>query len=121
MDKKTASFANANALPSSGLRTSPLLELGVWFIVAFLLFFCITYALKAWFFQDDFGFTRQYAHSLEAQQLLSLENFGRFVSRNVYWHVGLRYFSHNAECFSETELAMRCQLPFYGRRACSPF
>lgn len=99
MDKKTASFANANALPSSGPGTSPLLEVGVSFIVAFLLFFYIAYALKAWFFQDDFGFIRQYAHSLEARQLLSLENFGRFVSRNVYWHVGLRYFSHNAEYF----------------------
>ena len=69
------------------------------FIGAFLLFFYITYALKGWFFQDDFGFISQYAHSIEPRQLLNFENLGRFVSRNLYWHVGLRYFSYHAEYF----------------------
>lgn len=83
----------------SKAANSPLLAIGVSFIGAFLLFFYITYALKGWFFQDDFGFISQYAHSIEPRQLLNLENFGRFVSRNVYWHVGLRYFSYHAEYF----------------------
>ena len=85
--------------PESKAANSPLLAIGVSFIGAFLLFFYITYALKGWFFQDDFGFISQYAHSIEPRQLLNLENFGRFVSRNVYWHVGLRYFSYHAEYF----------------------
>ena len=83
----------------SKAANSPLLAIGVSFIGAFLLFFYINYALKGWFFQDDFGFISQYAHSIEPRQLLNLENFGRFVSRNVYWHVGLRYFSYHAEYF----------------------
>ena len=85
--------------PESKAANSPLLAIGVSFIGAFLLFFYITYALKGWFFQDDFGFISQYAHSIEPRQLLNLENFGRFVSRNVYWHVGLRYFSYHVEYF----------------------
>ena len=85
--------------PKSKVANSPLLAIGVSFIGAFLLFFYITYALKGWFFQDDFGFISQYAHSIEPRQLLNLENFGRFVSRNVYWHVGLRYFAYHAEYF----------------------
>ena len=85
--------------PKSTVANSPLLAIGVSFIGAFLLFFYITYALKGWFFQDDFGFISQYAHSIEPWQLLNLENFGRFVSRNVYWHVGLRYFAYHAEYF----------------------
>ena len=88
-----------SASPTSKAANSPLLAIGVSFIGAFLLFFYITYALKGWFFQDDFGFISQYAHSIEPRQLLNLENFGRFVSRNVYWHVGLRYFSYHAEYF----------------------
>ena len=85
--------------PKSKAANSPLLAIGVSFIGAFLLFFYITYALKGWFFQDDFGFISQYAHSIEPWQLLNLEKFGRFVSRNVYWHVGLRYFAYHAEYF----------------------
>lgn len=85
--------------PESKAANSPLLAIGVSSIGAFLLFFYITYALKGWFFQDDFGFISQYAHSIEPRQLLNPENFGQFVSRNVYWHVGLRYFSYHAEYF----------------------
>ena len=85
--------------PKSKAANSPLLAIGVSFIGAFLLFFYITYALQGWFFEDDFGFISQYAHSIEPWQLLNFENFGRFVSRNVYWHAGLRYFSYHAEYF----------------------
>ena len=93
------SASSKSTSPKSKAENPPLLAIGVSFIGAFLLFFYITYALKGWFFQDDFGFISQYAHSIEPRQLLNLENFGRFVSRNVYWHVGLRYFSYHAEYF----------------------
>lgn len=93
------SISSESTSPKSKAAHSPLLAIGVSFIGAFLLFFYITYALKGWFFQDDFGFISQYAHSIEPWQLLNLENLGRFVTRNVYWHVGLRYFAYHAEYF----------------------
>ena len=93
------SISSESTSPKSKAAHSPLLAIGVSFIGALLLFFYITYALKGWFFQDDFGFISQYAHSIEPWQLLNLENFGRFVTRNVYWHVGLRYFAYHAEYF----------------------
>ena len=93
------SISSESTSPKSKATNSALLAIGVSFIGAFLLFFYITYALKGWFFQDDFGFISQYAHSIEPRQLFNLENFGRFISRNVYWHVGLRYFSYHAEYF----------------------
>ena len=93
------SISSESTSPKGKAANSALLAIGVSFIGAFLLFFYITYALKGWFFQDDFGFIGQYAHSIEPWQLLNLENFGRFFSRNVYWHVGLRYFSYHAEYF----------------------
>ena len=93
------STSSESTSSESKAANSPLLAIGVSFIGAFLLFFYISYALKGWFFQDDFAFIIQYAHSIEPRQLLNLENFGRFVSRNVYWHVGLRYFAYHAEYF----------------------
>ena len=93
------STVSRSTSPKSKAANSPLLAIGLSFIGAFLLFFYVTYALKGWFFQDDFGFISQYAHSIEPRQLLNLENFGRFISRNVYWHVGLRYFAYHAEYF----------------------
>ena len=93
------SISSESTSPKSKATNSALLAIGVSFIGAFLLFFYISYALKGWFFQDDFGFISQYAHSIEPWQLLNLENFGQFVSRNLYWHVGLRYFAYHAEYF----------------------
>ena len=63
------------------------------------LYFYLSYAGRAWFYQDDFGFISQYAASAQWGQLFDFTNFGRFLSRNGYWHWGIKYFSHNAQYF----------------------
>lgn len=67
--------------------------------VLVLLYFYITYASGAWFWQDDFEFIAQYANSIQSNQLFDFTNFGRFVSRNAYWYLGIKYFSYNAQLF----------------------
>lgn len=62
-------------------------------------FFYVTYAYRAWFFQDDFGFIGDYSSSIKLNQLIDFTNFGRFLSRNVYWHLCIKYFSQNAQFF----------------------
>lgn len=64
-----------------------------------LVYFYITYAYSAWFWQDDFGFIANYANSIQWQQLIDFTNFGRFLSRNAYWHWGIKFFSYNAPFF----------------------
>lgn len=64
-----------------------------------LVYFYISYASNAWFWQDDFGFISNYAQSIQWNQLFDFTNFGRFLSRNGYWHWGIKYFSHNAQFF----------------------
>ncbi|MGV0961601.1 MAG: hypothetical protein ACOYB1_17390 [Limnohabitans sp.] len=64
-----------------------------------LFYFYITYAYGAWFWQDDFGFIAHYANSIQWNQLFDFTNFGRFLSRNGYWHWGIKYFSYNAQFF----------------------
>lgn len=63
------------------------------------LYFYITYSHVAWFFQDDFMFIAKYANSMQFNQILSSENFGRFLSRNAYWHFAIEYFSYNSKLF----------------------
>ena len=64
-----------------------------------ILYFYILYSNSAWFFQDDFGFLVYYKNNIDLTQSYSLENFGRFFSRNVYWYLGERLFSPNANFF----------------------
>lgn len=64
-----------------------------------VLYFYFSYANSAWFWQDDFGFIEHYANSIQWNQLFDFSNFGRFLSRNGYWHWGIKYFSHNAQFF----------------------
>lgn len=83
-----------------GIAPTPLtviLGLGLPTIVA--LYFYASYASAAWFWQDDFGFIAQYANSIQWSQLFDFSNFGRFLSRNGYWHWGIKYFSYNAQYF----------------------
>jgi len=83
-----------------GIAPTPLtviLGLGLPTIVA--LYFYASYASAAWFWQDDFGFIDQYANSIQWSQLFDFSNFGRFLSRNGYWHWGIKYFSYNAQYF----------------------
>ena len=63
------------------------------------IFFYISYAANAWFWQDDFGFIASYSGSIQLSQLTDFTNFGRFLTRNAYWHVGVKYFSYNAQYF----------------------
>ena len=68
-------------------------------IGAFILYLSshyILYAYHAWFFQDDFGLLIGYRNALNLEQILTFENWGRTVSRNIYWHFGERIFSGNA-------------------------
>lgn len=65
--------------------------------VLVLFYFYITYAYSAWFSQDDFGFIAHYDNSIQSNQLFDFSNFGRFLSRNAYWHFGIKYFSYNAQ------------------------
>ena len=67
--------------------------------VLVLVYFYITYANSAWFFQDDFVFIDHYANSIQWSELIDFTNFGRFLSRNGYWHWGIKYFAYNARFF----------------------
>lgn len=71
--------------------------------------FYIRYAGIAWFFQDDFMFLREYAQQLHADQWVSTANFGRFLSRNLYWWSGWKLFGANAQAYFLFNLAcMAC-------------
>lgn len=64
-----------------------------------VLYFYLSYANEAWFWQDDFEFISHYANSMRWGQLYDFSNFGRFLSRNGYWHWGVKYFSINSQFF----------------------
>ena len=61
--------------------------------------FYVTYSAKAWFFQDDFRFIFLYSDRLRIGELAEFSNFGRFVSRNLYWHFGWRIFGSHSEFY----------------------
>jgi hypothetical protein len=85
---------------TGGIASTPLtviLGLGLPTIVA--LYFYASYASLAWFWQDDFGFIAHYANAIQWTQLFDFSNFGRFLSRNGYWHWGIKCFSYNAQYF----------------------
>lgn len=79
------------------VRLSFVLGLGLPVVVT--LYFYVWYASNAWFFQDDFGFIFDYANSIQWSQLFDFTNFGRFLSRNGYWYLGIKYFSLSAQFF----------------------
>ena len=91
---------NPGHRPHTTGRLIPLpVIIGVALPALVLFYFYITYAYGAWFFQDDFGFIASYANSIQWNQLYDFTNFGRFLSRNVYWHLAIKYFSYNAQFF----------------------
>jgi hypothetical protein len=71
-----------------------------------LLTFYLWYARHAWFYQDDFFFIHDYEHTLQVRQLISHENFGRFLSRNFYWWALLQTFGRDAQAFFLVNLAI---------------
>lgn len=69
-------------------------------IVALFLFFYINYSFNAWFFQDDFSLLYSHKDRLDFFNILNIENnFGRFISRDLYWHVLYKFFGTNASMF----------------------
>lgn len=66
---------------------------------AFLGFAYVVYALEGWFHQDDFIFIEKFSRSLHFSDLVSLDGFGRFLTQNVYWNVGLAVFGRTSELF----------------------
>jgi hypothetical protein len=90
------------------IRPSLLIMAGLALIAIFLTFFYVSYAQNAWFYQDDFNFLVQYSASLKRAELFNFttdwpawtaSNFGRFLSRNMYWHYGITFFSFNSRYF----------------------
>jgi hypothetical protein len=90
-------FVRSESNDITSMPLTIILGFGLPAIVA--LYFYVSYASNAWFWQDDFGFIADYANSIQWNQLFDFTNFGRFVSRNVYWHWGIKYFSYNAQFF----------------------
>ncbi len=73
--------------------------LGICIPLILTAFFYLNYARHAWFLQDDFGFLKHYSSSVWIKELFDFSSFGRFVSRNIYWHYGIRLFSFDARYF----------------------
>lgn len=78
--------------------------------LAFPLYNCLQfyghYLGQAWFYQDDFLFIIDHEGQLKPWQLMSAENFGRFVSRNLYWWGILDVFGREAKVFFQINLLM---------------
>jgi len=69
------------------------------------LLFYLYYALHAWFCIDDFRWIQFYASNLNWTDIYNLtNNFGRFISRNLYWHIFLSIFGKNSTLFFITNL-----------------
>lgn len=77
----------------------------VW-VILYCLRFYWQYSGQGWFFQDDFFFIHDYEHQLKPSQWFSADNFGRFLSRNVYWWGLLNTFGRDAQAFFLFNLAV---------------
>ncbi|MDR5881531.1 hypothetical protein [Caballeronia sp. LZ032] len=75
------------------------LMIAVAFVAFFMTAFYVSYAHAAWFFQDDFGFLERYAAVVKLPEMWRFTNFGRFITRNVYWHYGQQLFALDALYF----------------------
>lgn len=80
-------------------RVNVPLMIAVAFVAFFMTAFYLSYAHAAWFFQDDFGFLERYAAVVKLPELWKFTNFGRFITRNVYWHYGQQLFALDAQYF----------------------
>lgn len=70
--------------------------------------FYLQYAFQAWFYQDDFGLLGGYKYDWQWSQIINMTDFGRFVSRNVYWHVLSQIFGSQAQYYFLTDFAIVC-------------
>ncbi len=65
-------------------------------IPLFYTFFYFVYAFNAWFFQDDFTFLYRHIITINWENLWTFGNFGRFVSRDLYWYFMYQFFGFNS-------------------------
>jgi len=70
--------------------------------------FYLQYAFQGWFSQDDFGLLGGYKYTWEWNQIFDMTDFGRFVSRNVYWHVLSELFGNQAQYYFLADFAIIC-------------
>lgn len=87
-------------------------QLGLFLALLFAGAFYLSYPQNAWFLQDDFQLIMQYAHALQPQQILDFGSFGRFLSRNAYWHYGIKLFALHAPLFYVLNLFFICATSF---------
>lgn len=79
------------------------------FILVALVFlvFEFRYAFHAWFLQDDFRFLWQYQHNVHWEEIIDRSNdFGRFISRNLYWYVLYHLFGLKAPGYYLVNLSL---------------
>lgn len=67
--------------------------------VAIMTYFYLWYTTAGWFFQDDLGLMSAYSRNLRWIELYNFENFGRFVSRNIYWHIAWGLFKRHSQYY----------------------
>ncbi len=76
-------------------------------IFAGFFLFYIYYAFSAWFLMDDFVFMKLYSGGLHPGDIYNLtENFGRFITRNLYWFIFFKIFGKNPIGYFLTNLAV---------------
>ncbi len=76
-------------------------KITVSFLFIFVFVFYFQYIFSAWFYQDDFEFLYQYGYlnSLSLHELKTFENFGRFLSRNIYHFLTYKIIGLNAQMY----------------------
>lgn len=65
-------------------------------IPIFYVFFYLIYAFNAWFYQDDFTFLYRHIITINWENIWNFGNFGRFVSRDLYWYSMYQFFGFNS-------------------------
>ena len=78
---------NETRFPGAALLVIPFALMSAWYL---------NYAFHGWFQQDDFGSIYLYQHSLHTSNLWNFNDFGRFLSRNLYWHFLWQIFGAQA-------------------------
>lgn len=85
---------------------SRLFYLPVALIAVLYLIIDTLYCFHAWFYLDDFSFLQQYKSTICVDEVVSLANFGRFFSRNLYWYAMNHLFGMNSTCYFLVNLAL---------------
>ena len=84
----------------------PLLYLPLCLIALLYLALYVRYSFRAWFLSDDFLYLQQFKNCICINEVVSLGNSGRFISRNVYWYAMEHLFGMNSVCYFLVNLAL---------------